>query len=79
MATAEQRLAQAISDAQVAYAAGQEALKVQDWVAYGQAQTDLQAALDAAAAASVELGIATPVTPSSDATPSATPSPGASA
>ena len=77
--TAEQRLAQAISDAQVAYAAGQEALKVQDWVAYGQAQTDLQAALDAAAAASVELGIATPVTPSPDATPSATPSPGASA
>jgi uncharacterized membrane protein (UPF0182 family) len=79
--TPELRLAQAISDAQKAYMAGQEALKVQDWVAYGEAQSALQDALDAAAAASVELGIATPTTPSASpsATPSATPSPGASA
>ncbi|MGD9955441.1 MAG: UPF0182 family protein [Candidatus Nanopelagicales bacterium] len=77
--SAEQRLAQAISDAQKAYLAGQEALKVQDWVAYGEAQKALNDALDAAAAASVELGIATPVAPSPSATPSASPSPGSSA
>ena len=45
-------LAQAISDAQAAYKAGQEALAKGDFAAYGKAQDDLKAALDRAAAAS---------------------------
>ncbi len=44
-------LAIAIAAAQTAYDAGQEALIRGDWVAYGQAQDDLEAALAAIAAA----------------------------
>ncbi|MDF2272859.1 UPF0182 family protein [Streptomyces coacervatus] len=36
---------QALNDAQKAFDAGQEALKKNDWTAYGQAQKDLEAAL----------------------------------
>ena len=46
-----QDLAIAIASAQAAYDAGQEALVRGDWEAYGRAQDDLAAALDAIAAA----------------------------
>jgi len=42
---------QALTDAQKAFDAGQQALKKGDWEAYGQAQKDLQAALKRAEAA----------------------------
>ncbi|WP_434600534.1 UPF0182 family membrane protein [Streptomyces sp. A5-4] len=42
-------LQQAIEDAQKAYTDGEEALKKQDWVAYGKAQDNLQDALQRAA------------------------------
>ncbi|AXG80154.1 UPF0182 family protein [Streptomyces paludis] len=48
-ATGGKALQQAISDAQKAYEAGEEALKKQDWTAYGKAQKDLQDALQRAA------------------------------
>ncbi|MFC9430653.1 UPF0182 family protein [Streptomyces sp. NPDC056987] len=48
-ATGDQALQQAISDAQKAYDAGEEALQKQDWTAYGKAQKDLQDALQRAA------------------------------
>ncbi|MFF0272572.1 UPF0182 family membrane protein [Streptomyces sp. NPDC004330] len=48
-------LKQAIADAQTAYDAGEAALAKGDWTAYGQAQKDLQAALDRAAAAGAKL------------------------
>ncbi|MGW2261073.1 UPF0182 family membrane protein [Streptomyces sp. NPDC001780] len=47
----EQTLQQAIDDAQKAYEQGEEALKKQDWEAYGKAQKDLQDALERAAQA----------------------------
>ncbi|MGW7366021.1 UPF0182 family membrane protein [Streptomyces sp. NPDC054841] len=50
-ATGDVALRQAIADAQKAYEEGQEALKKNDWTAYGKAQADLQAALERAAAA----------------------------
>jgi len=46
-----QDLAIAIAAAQAAYDAGQQALARGDWEAYGQAQDDLKAALDAIAVA----------------------------
>ncbi|MGS2590300.1 UPF0182 family membrane protein [Streptomyces hebeiensis] len=46
-----QALQQAIDDAQKAYEQGEEALKKQDWEAYGKAQKDLQDALERAAQA----------------------------
>lgn len=63
----------ALSDAQKAFDAGQEALKKGDWEAYGQAQKDLQAALkraeDAQAAADKSSG-----SDKSSASPSSSPS-----
>lgn len=50
-ATAQQKLAAAIADAQAAYTDGQEALARGDWTAYGAAQARLQAALERAVAA----------------------------
>ncbi|MFD9503636.1 UPF0182 family protein [Streptomyces sp. NPDC060035] len=50
-ATGEAALKQAIADAQKAYAAGEAALKKNDWTAYGKAQADLEDALRKAAAA----------------------------
>ncbi|MER5555870.1 UPF0182 family protein [Streptomyces sp. NPDC002793] len=50
-ATGEAALKKAIADAQKAYTAGEAALKEQDWEAYGKAQSDLQEALERAAAA----------------------------
>ncbi|MEU2079666.1 UPF0182 family protein [Streptomyces sp. NPDC013489] len=48
-------LKQAIADAQKAYDEGEAALAKGDWTAYGKAQEDLQAALEAAAAAGAKL------------------------
>lgn len=50
-ATGDAALKKAISDAQKAYTEGEAALEKQDWAAYGKAQTDLQDALERAAAA----------------------------
>ncbi|TRV76289.1 UPF0182 family protein [Streptomyces sp. 130] len=50
-ATGDAALKKAIADAQKAYTEGEAALKKQDWAAYGKAQTDLQDALERAAAA----------------------------
>lgn len=47
---------QALNDAQKAFDAGQEALKKNDWTAYGQAQKDLQDALKRAEKAQSEAG-----------------------
>ncbi|MFF4020586.1 UPF0182 family protein [Streptomyces sp. NPDC001843] len=47
---------QALDDAQKAFDAGQEALKKNDWTAYGQAQKDLQDALKRAEKAQSEAG-----------------------
>jgi len=63
----------AIQDAQTAFKQGQDALKKNDWAAYGQAQSALQAALQRLAAA--ENASAKPTTPTSPSpSPSATPS-----
>ncbi|MFJ6695639.1 UPF0182 family protein [Streptomyces sp. NPDC091272] len=48
-ATGTTALQKAISDAQTAYGEGEEALKKQDWTAYGKAQEKLQDALQRAA------------------------------
>jgi uncharacterized membrane protein (UPF0182 family) len=58
----------AISDAQKAFSDGQEALKKQDWTAYGEAQKRLQTALD-------QLAKAQAATPKSTPSPSGSPSP----
>ena len=67
----------ALSDAQKAFDAGQTALKKGDWEAYGQAQKDLQAALqraeDAQAAADKSKG-----TGKTSSSPSSSPSPSSS-
>ncbi|MBI1351206.1 MAG: UPF0182 family protein [Actinomycetales bacterium] len=64
-----QDLAIAIAAAQAAYDAGQQALARGDWVAYGQAQEDLKAALDAIAVAENTLsGGQTLPTPTPEAT-----------
>lgn len=55
-ATGDAALKKAIADAQKAYAEGEAALKKQDWTAYGKAQTDLQDALQRAAAAQPKPG-----------------------
>ena len=55
-ATGDAALKQAIADAQKAYAAGEAALKKNDWTAYGKAQADLQDALNRAAAAQPKAG-----------------------
>ncbi|MEW1687769.1 UPF0182 family protein [Streptomyces sp. NPDC091265] len=55
-ATGDAALKKAIADAQKAYTAGEAALKDQDWTAYGKAQTDLQDALQRAAAAQPKSG-----------------------
>lgn len=55
-ATGDAALKKAIADAQKAYTAGETALKEQDWAAYGQAQKDLQDALERAAAAQPKSG-----------------------
>ncbi|WP_199424616.1 UPF0182 family membrane protein [Actinotalea solisilvae] len=52
---ARARLDAALQDAQSAIQEGQSALAEQDWVAYGEAQERLQAALEAAVAAEAEL------------------------
>lgn len=70
--TAEERLAQAIVDAQAAYEEGQQALAAGDFAAYGEAQARLEQALQDAAAAQRELGL----TPAPTATASPSPSPG---
>ncbi|MER6103939.1 UPF0182 family protein [Streptomyces sp. NPDC001832] len=57
-ATGDAALEKAIADAQKAYAEGEEALKKQDWSAYGKAQEDLQNALQRAAAAQPKSGSA---------------------
>lgn len=69
---------QALTDAQKAFDAGQQALKKGDWEAYGQAQKDLQAALkraeDAQAAAEKSSG-SDKSSPSPSTSPSASSSP----
>jgi uncharacterized membrane protein (UPF0182 family) len=68
---------QALTDAQKAFDAGQQALKKGDWEAYGQAQKDLQAALkraeDAQAAAEKSSG-SDKSSPSPSTSPSSRPS-----
>jgi hypothetical protein len=56
-ASAEERLQQALADADAAYQAGQQALAQGDFAAYGEAQDDLVAALARAQAAADELGL----------------------
>jgi uncharacterized membrane protein (UPF0182 family) len=63
----------AITDAQEAFTDGEEALKKQDWAAYGDAQKRLQSALDRLAKAQ-----ATPARSSPSPTPTSTTSPPAS-
>ncbi|MFI9628243.1 UPF0182 family protein [Streptomyces sp. NPDC052042] len=63
-ATGEAALKKAIADAQKAYTEGEEALKKQDWTAYGKAQTELQRALERAAAAQPKAGGASEANPS---------------
>ena len=67
---------QALTDAQKAFDAGQQALKKGDWEAYGQAQKDLQAALkraeDAQAAAEKSSG-SDKSSPSASSSPSSSP------
>ncbi|MFJ5301857.1 UPF0182 family protein [Streptomyces sp. NPDC088350] len=70
---------QALTDAQKAFDAGQQALKKGDWQAYGQAQKDLQAALKRAEAAQAAAGKSggsgkSSASPGSSASPSASPS-----
>jgi uncharacterized protein len=73
--TAQQRLVQAIIDANQAYADGQAALAKGDFAAYGQAQARLAAALKRAESAAQELGVTPPSTPGSGSTsPTPTPS-----
>jgi uncharacterized membrane protein (UPF0182 family) len=67
---AQARLTQALDDAAAAYEAGQAALAEGDFAAYGEAQADLQAALERATEAAAELGIQTPTEPSPTPTPS---------
>ncbi|WP_326701758.1 UPF0182 family protein [Streptomyces sp. NBC_01754] len=55
-ATGDAALKKAIADAQKAYEDGEKALKEQDWKAYGEAQAELQAALNRAAAAQPKAG-----------------------
>ncbi|MFR9796504.1 UPF0182 family protein [Streptomyces sp. MS06] len=70
----------ALDDAQKAFDAGQEALKKGDWQAYGEAQKDLQSALERArkaqAAAGTTGGGQSGTAPTGSASPSAAPSPG---
>jgi uncharacterized protein len=68
----------AISDAQDAFADGQDALKKQDWAAYGDAQKRLQTALDQLAKAQAAAPRTTSSTPSPSTTPSGSASPSAS-
>ncbi|MFG3018684.1 UPF0182 family protein [Streptomyces sp. NPDC048254] len=71
---------QALSDAQKAFDAGQEALKKGDWTAYGKAQDELQDALSRAEAAQSKADKTGGGTSSgSSPKPSASASPGASA
>jgi uncharacterized protein len=67
---------QALDDAQKAFTAGQEALKKGDWVAYGKAQKDLEAALKRAEEAQAEAGKGNK--PGSSPSPSSSPSSGSS-
>lgn len=55
-ANAQERLNQALSDADAAIADAQKAMADGDWAAYGQAQERLEEALDRAVAANTELG-----------------------
>ncbi len=66
------QLAAAIAAAQLAYDEGEKALAKGDFAAYGQAQEDLKAALDAAAQAQAQLGVS-PSTPAPE--PSTSPGP----
>ncbi|HEU5157728.1 MAG TPA: UPF0182 family protein [Streptosporangiaceae bacterium] len=68
----------AISDAQAAFADGQEALRKQDWAAYGEAQKRLQTALDELAKAQAAARPAASPSPSPSSTPSGSASPAAS-
>jgi uncharacterized membrane protein (UPF0182 family) len=70
---AQADLTRALADAQAAYDAGQQALASGDFAAYGEAQADLKAALDRAAAAQRRLlGEDAPLPED----PAATPAPG---
>ena len=62
----------AITDAQQAFTDGQDALKKQDWAAYGEAQKRLQTALDQLAKAQANTKSSTP-SPSGSPTPSTSP------
>ncbi|WP_344497222.1 UPF0182 family protein [Streptomyces enissocaesilis] len=64
-------LQEAIEDAQKAYDEGEEALKEQDWTAYGKAQEKLQDALQRAADAGAETGA--PAKPGAEAEPGGKP------
>ncbi|MFM9446314.1 UPF0182 family protein [Streptomyces acidiscabies] len=66
---------QALQDAQKAFTAGQEALKKGDWEAYGQAQKDLESALQRAEDAQAAAGKnTTKPTPAASPTPKPSPS-----
>ncbi|MET7685857.1 UPF0182 family protein [Streptomyces sp. NPDC005423] len=67
---------QALTDAQKAFDAGQQALKKGDWQAYGQAQKDLQAALKQAESAQDEAKKSGGKNSDKTATPSSSPSSG---
>jgi uncharacterized membrane protein (UPF0182 family) len=71
-----QSVRNAISDAQSAFTDGQEALRKQDWAAYGEAQKRLQTALDELAKAQAATRSASaPPSPRPSATPSGSASP----
>jgi uncharacterized protein len=66
----------ALQDAQKAFEEGQEALKRQDWTAYGKAQQKLKEALDRLAKAQAASNPSTSPTPSPTPTPVSTPTTG---
>ena len=88
VASAQQRLARALADAQQAYDAGQEALRSSDFAAYGAAQERLAAAISRAQAAARDISRAggtpeptptapAPATPTAPASPASLPGSGA--
>lgn len=72
--TAAAQLAEALTEIQDAYAAGQEALKTGDFAAYGDAQKRLDAAIKRAQALAPQLLVDAPA-PSPSPSPSGSPSP----
>jgi hypothetical protein len=77
--TPQERLRQALGEAQQAIADGQAALAKQDFTAYGQAQQRLQRALQRAVEAEAAVRRSSTASPSPSASPTGTPAPASTA